>query len=305
MGICERIKDEIEIADYARYLGFSLKKVGNYYTLKEHDSVMISPKKRKYWQNSNPSSGKAIGEGGSVIDFAMNFGGLSLNEAIKELISFGNIRFEEYSDSGYVVKKASTQKEKTPLQLPEADTNMKKVYAYLTQTRKISVAVVKDIIARKMLYQDTYGNCVFVGYDIMEKDKPVFGCKRGTNTYKKFLGDVSGCDYTKGFYLDNLSKRIIVTESVIDAMSIMSLLSNYRNYNYLALGGTGKYEALRYYLDNQDVEQVIIALDNDEGGIRGAVCICNLIRTEYPTVKRKWKLPPKNQGKDWNELLKR
>ena len=65
MGVCERIKDEVSITDYARYMGFTLLKKGNYYTMKEHDSVMISPRKKKYWQNSNPSDSVAFGEGGS------------------------------------------------------------------------------------------------------------------------------------------------------------------------------------------------------------------------------------------------
>ena len=41
MGVCERIKDEVSITDYARYMGFTLLKKGNYYTMKEHDSVMM------------------------------------------------------------------------------------------------------------------------------------------------------------------------------------------------------------------------------------------------------------------------
>lgn len=54
MGVCEIIKNEVSITDYARYMGFTILKKGSYYTLKEHDSVMISLKRKKYWQNSNP-----------------------------------------------------------------------------------------------------------------------------------------------------------------------------------------------------------------------------------------------------------
>ena len=43
---------------------------------------------------------------------------------------------------------------------------MRKIYAYLIKTRYISQDVVNEMVHRKMLYQDTYGNCVFLGYDI-------------------------------------------------------------------------------------------------------------------------------------------
>lgn len=302
MGVCERIKNEVEITDYAAYLGFTLKKVGNYYTLKEHDSVIISPKRKKYWQNSIPSSGGAIGEGGSVIDFAMNFGGYSQDEAIRQLASYGNIKFN--NSPGINTSVAGNEENRgKQLKLPQADADMKKAYAYLTKTRGISGKIVREMQERKMLYQDTKGNCVFVGYDINDKDKPVFACKRGTNTFKKFIGDVAGCDYSKGFYVDNDSEKIMVTESVIDAMSIMSLCKDHKTYNYLALGGTGKYEALKYYLDNHRIMQVIIALDNDDAGIRGAECICRMIYEKYPETERRWMLPKIKSCKDWNEVL--
>ena len=38
----------------------------------------------------------------------------------------------------------------------------------------------------------------------------------------RFLGDLEGCDYKKGFCINNQSEKLIVTESVIDAMSVMT-----------------------------------------------------------------------------------
>ena len=52
--IINRIKEDISITDYAVRLGFTLKKVGSYYTLKEHDSVRIDPVKNKFYRNSAP-----------------------------------------------------------------------------------------------------------------------------------------------------------------------------------------------------------------------------------------------------------
>ena len=301
MGVCERIKDEVSITDYARYMGFTLLKKGNYYTMKEHDSVMISPRKKKYWQNSNPSDSAAFGEGGSVIDFAMNFGGYSRDEAIKQLISFGNIRFDNEPIQ-------QTQKVEIPesveLKLPATDDNERNVFAYLIKTRGIAKDVVTELMKRKMIYQDKHKNCVFVGYDSNNKNKPVYACLRGTNTYKKFQGDVRGCDYSKGIYVQNGSEKLVVAEAFIDAMSIMTINGkDWKKYDYIALSGTGKYEAIKTYLDKGKTKKLLIATDNDKGGINAAEIIRDFVKKNYPDVLVKFCLPP-TSGRDWNELLK-
>lgn len=301
MGVCERIKNEVSITDYARYMGFTILKKGSYYTLKEHDSVMISLKRKKYWQNSNPSDSAAFGEGGSVIDFAMNFGGYSRDEAIKQLISFGNIRFDNEPIQ-------QTQKvdipESVELKLPATDDNERNVFAYLIKTRGIAKDVVTELMKRKMIYQDKHKNCVFVGYDSNNKNKPVYACLRGTNTYKKFQGDVRGCDYSKGIYVENGSEKLVVAEAFIDAMSIMTINGkDWKKYDYIALGGTGKYEAIKTYLDKGKTKKLLIATDNDKGGINAAEIIRDFVKKNYPDVLVKFCLPP-TSGRDWNELLK-
>ena len=40
----DAIKENNSILDVAEKLGFTVVKIGNYYTLKEHDSVRINPK---------------------------------------------------------------------------------------------------------------------------------------------------------------------------------------------------------------------------------------------------------------------
>ena len=72
-------------------------------------------------------------------------------------------------------------------------------------------------------------NCVFV--------KDQFACLRGTKG--RFVGDVPGCDYSKGFFFGNTNQNLIITESVIDIMSVMSYLKlkniDYNQFSYLAL----------------------------------------------------------------------
>ena len=79
-----RIREEISIVDYASRSGYTIVRKGKYYSLKEHDSVMIDPVKNTYWQNSVPGYGECKGERGSIIDFAVRFNGMTVYEAIKE-----------------------------------------------------------------------------------------------------------------------------------------------------------------------------------------------------------------------------
>lgn len=296
------IKENISIVDYASSIGFTPVRKGKYYSLKEHDSIIIDTNKNVYWQNSISGYGKCIGEMGSIIDFAMKFCNMSFYEVIRQFE--GDIS----RDSQCQVRKEKRISDKT-LKLPGKDSNMRKVYAYLIKTRNIKPDVVQFFVDNKMLYQDKNGNCVFVSYDIKNNDIPVFACRRGTNTYKPFYGDVEGCDYSQCFYVDNESNEIVVTESVIDAMSIMTMTNNHEKYNYLALAGVGKWEAIKTYLDKGKIKKIIIATDNDktndnQGGIPCAQLICSYVKENYPDVVRKWKLPPKQYGKDWNDVLK-
>lgn len=303
----QKIKDEVMIIDYAASIGLTvLKKGARYFTLKEHDSVIIDPEKNCYWRNSQPGKGKSIGQGGSIIDFAMEFGGMSMYDAISDLAkritwrkSVAKYRNKKVIPSGHKLEASKPQ-------LPEADKNMHRVFAYLMKTRCISQHIVKEFVDRKMLYQDIHYNCVFVGYDIKNSDKPVFACKRGTNTYKPFYGDIAGCDYEQCLYFDNGSDKLIITESVIDGMSVMTLLENdWKKYDYLSLAGVGKWETIKVYLENKNIKKVYIATDNDKGGIKAAICICSYIKENKPDIEREWRLPPKTKGKDWNRVLQK
>ena len=267
--IREAIKENIKIVDYARKIGFTPKKVGRYYTLKEHDSVRIDPVKNIFWQNST-------GKSGSVIDFSIAFEGKTLAEALRDF---------EKDIKGYSV--------------PET---MKNVIAYLTKTRMIDKKIVEELISRKMLYQDIRKNCVFVSY---KEGKAVFATLRGTNTYKKFVGDCGGCDYSYGFFVDNHAKILIITESVIDAMSKMDQLAasgnNYHDYNFLSLSGTAKFEPLLdFHMANSNYEKVIIATDNDTAGLLCAINIDKYLYTNEYDGNITKEIPI---GKDINEDL--
>lgn len=270
--IYDRIKQEVSIVDYARESGYTVKRMGRYYTLQEHDSVRLDPARNCYWQNSVPGR-KGIGEGGSVIDFAQRFvhnGDLHL--ALKELTA----RVGGYVPERNTIRKMEPQIRKTlELELPERGKDMHRAYAYLTQTRCIDQDIVQEFVNRKMLYQDIRGNCVFVSRD--PEGKPVFANFRGTLSDIKFLGDVPGSDYSKGFYIDNGADKLILTESVIDAMSVMSILHgqglDYKQYDYLPLSGATKQDAVIRHLQEKPMQEILLALDHDLAGVKNMQAI--------------------------------
>lgn len=279
------------ILDYARELGLTIKRKGTrYYTLKEHDSVIIDPAKNCFWRNST-------GQTGSVIDFALAFSSGSLEEVMI------NLDVKTRNNTSPKAARDRSEPIKRELLLPKADKNMKNVMAYLSKTRHIDPRIISWLMHNKYIYQDINKNCVFVSY---KEGVAVFACRRGTNTYKPFYGDVSGCDYSHLFFIENNSSSLYITESVIDTLSVMTMLSiedvDYREYNYLSLTGVRKFEkAIHYHVKNGSYKRVILALDNDMAGRQAVEDIQMLlddigyegeIKIEYPIY-----------GKDMNDEL--
>lgn len=287
----EEIK-KISITEYARQMGFTPVKIGSYYTLKEHDSVRIDPRKNIFFRNST-------GDRGTVIDFVMAFKGVSCGEAIKLL--YDKIELPKvYKEQNSVPQK------KKELILPAKARNMKNVFAYLVKTRCINQKIVQEMVDRDMLYQDERNNCVFVSRT--ENGKSVFATVRGTNTDKKWVGDVSGCDYSHSFFIDNCSRNLIVTESVIDAMSMMDIKEqkgeNHQEYNYLSVSGLGKSrEALGYHLGKTLYDIVFLAFDNDDKGREIAKEMKKYIESINQDISVSMLIP--EAAKDWNEELQK
>ena len=71
-------------------------------------------------------------------------------------------------EQGQVYRESKPQEQEPakPFVLPEAHTDMHRVFAYLIKTRCLYRGVVAEFAKAKMLYEDAkYHNAVFVGYD--------------------------------------------------------------------------------------------------------------------------------------------
>lgn len=305
MSFLYRIK-AIPITDYAQKCGFTLVRKGQrYVSLKEHDSVMIDISKNCFWRNSVFKKGMHGGTG-SVIDFAMEFMGYEQNKALRELAIMYDISGDDEvsNQKEAILSKNNTGlkiRENQLLELPAKANNTRAVFHYLVQKRGIDLSVVRYFVAKQMLYQEAkYSNCVFVSYK--------FACMRSTRG-KRFVIDVRGCDYNECFFFRPSSKArtLIVAESVIDIMSIMTLFvkekKRYIAYAYLALTGTNKLASLFYHLNKeQDIDHIMLAFDNDEAGEVAQEAACReLRRIGYTGKVEIFKAP---MGKDWNDYIR-
>lgn len=286
---------ELPIQDYAQHLGFTVQQVGTYYTLKEHDSVRIDPSKNRFVRNST-------GAKGSVIDFSMEFERLDKQSAISKLA--GYIGADRTLPSAQVTQiKPSTKVKADKLTLPQRADNMRNIFAYLINTRKIDPQIVSQWVHDKNLYQDTHKNCVFVTYD--KNGNPEFASQRGTNTHKPFKADIEGSNYDTCHFINNNASKLVVCEAMIDLMSVQTILQakgrDLKGYNYLSLNGSTKTHAVLNALKNSPTDTVILATDNDNAGKMARIELQQLI-SEYDKNIKTIEFVPQNE-KDWNAEL--
>ena len=304
MSFIDNIK-AIPITDYAARCGYTLVRKGQrYVSLEEHDSVMIDVYKNCFWRNSVFQKGKQGGTG-SVIDFAMEFMGYERNKALRELAVMYGIEGDKKPPKQE--HKATPKPTEIPkrevgdLELPPKADNSKAVFRYLLKERKIDRSVIRYFLAKKMLYQDAeHNNCVFVAHK--------FACFRSTGG-NRFAIDAKGCDYNECFFFrpSNAAHTLVVSESVIDVMSIMTQFmrenKRYTEYCYLALTGTNKLPSLFYHLSKEKgIDHIMLAFDNDEAGKKALeAAIEGLKKIEFAGTVENYMPPSEN---DWNAYIK-
>ena len=162
----------------------------------------------------------AAEKGGYAIDFVQMYYGQSFPDAVSMLL--GGEQGQAYRES----RKQELEPQKVFL-LPEAHTDMRRVFAYLTKTRCLDRNVVSVFAREKMIYEDAkYHNAVFVGYDTEGKARHAH--KRSTFTEgEPFKGNVEGCDSRYSFHWIGQSSKVYVFEAPIDMLSFISLYQKF------------------------------------------------------------------------------
>ena len=283
------IAKNTDLPDLLEHLGYSLKRLGRYYTTREMDSIRI--KDRRIWKRYSN------GTGGDAITFLQEFEGKGFREAVEYLLDFNGRARDSPRPSRL---RPPPEEEKPEFALPPANEDNRRVFAYLRK-RGIAPQVIRSFLNAGLLYEDAkYHNCVFVGRD--NTGQPRFASKRGT--YDKdgvsFKRDVLGSDKSVAFPIpcDPEVPWVLVFEAPIDLMSFCTLHREARS-NAVALCGLYEGGLNTYLRDNPHLRHVVLCLDADDPG-RTAT---EKLRAEYESRGLKVSTRTPAKGKDWNEYL--
>lgn len=88
------IARSVDLVSIAERQGFTVKRVGSYYTLKEHDSIRI--KNRRSWLRFSVPEGQD-GHNGDNIEFLRQFCYMDFREAVIYLLNEAGYRYEDKS----------------------------------------------------------------------------------------------------------------------------------------------------------------------------------------------------------------
>ena len=230
--------------------------------------------------------------GGHAVSFVQKFYGLSYPEAVSLLLG---------GDTGNAFPAASEKEpeEPKPFELPPANSDMRRVYAYLVKRRGIDRDIVTAFARAKLLYEDAeYHNAVFVGTDADGVARHAH--KRSTNSEgKAFRLNVEGSNPKHSFHHIGTDGRLYVFEAPIDLLSYITLNpENWQEHSYVACCGTSSHPVLELVTQHPEIKAVYLCLDNDEAGHTACKRMEALL--EMVGVQTMQLIP---FGKDWNDDL--
>jgi len=149
------------------------------------------------------------------------------------------------------------------------------------------------------------------GYKVWAKECLIFALRNAKNEVVSFYGrsvHQEGHFYLKDrqglypFYPKLGTKKVLLTESIIDAASLLNIATIVDHYSVLALYGTnGLTSEHRAALANlKNLEEIVLMLDGDEAGRKASEKLGDFLAKAYPTVLIKIVALPKDT--DVNEL---
>ena len=289
----KQLANSVDLAEYLRVRGEKLERAGIEHKLiycdssGRHDSITL--RGSTWFDHKNQI-------GGGAIKFMQEFYDMDFQTAVQELLGQ---RVTPLSNSP---PKADKQEQKTrEFKLPEANSNMHRVYAYLIKQRFIAPEVITHFAKQHTLYEDKeHHNAVFVGVD--ENGVPRQASKRSTSTFGNAFRITCEGSVTKySFSHFGKSSRLYVFEAPIDMMSFLTLYpKDWQQHSYIAMNGVYENAVLTALKNHSNLREIVLCVDNDEGGIEATDRLRDILNENgYSNVKRL--APP---YKDWNEVLK-
>ena len=274
----------VDLVEFLRFKGEPLIREGSEYRLGSNHSVTV---------RGNEWYDHAAEKGGGPVTFLKEFYGMNYPQAVITLLN---------EDLAILDPRVNKPKEKVkkPFELPPANKDNRRVFAYLLKHRHLDRDVLTTFVKLGLVYEDQkYHNAVFVG---MDKDgTPRHAHKRSTNSQgKSFRMTVEGSDFRYAFNWPGSSNQLMVFEAPIDMLSFISKFhdSAWARHSYVALCGTSSQPMLGMLERYPQIDTVHFALDNDQAGQLAMRRLAALAREKGLTVNA---LVP--VLKDWNEDL--
>lgn len=289
----KQLANSVDLERFLQMRGEKLEKAGREYKLiyydgsGKHDSITISGS--TWFDHKNQV-------GGGAIKFMRHFYGMDFQTAMNELLG------RSVSSICRSPPKAEVKEEKPKeFKLPEKNSDMHRVYAYLIKQRFIAPEIITHFAKQHTLYEEKeHHNAVFVGVD--EKGTPRQAHKRSTNSYgKTFRITCEGSDTRYSFAHFGESEKLFVFEAPIDMLSYLTLYpQDWQKHSYIAMNGVYENAVLTALENHSWLKEIVLCTDNDEGGIDAAQRLTDILKEHgYENISRFCPL-----FKDWNEDLK-
>ena len=280
----KRQANAVDLVEFLRFKREPLIRSGSEYRMSSNHSVTVG---------GNEWYDHAAEKGGGPVSFLKEFYGMNYQQAVLALLG---------QDTGQLYSQVDTPQEKVKkdFNLPPANENNRRAFAYLLKHRHLNRDVLTTFVRLGLVYEDKgYHNAVFVGKD---KDGTAHHAhKRSTNSQgKSFRMTVEGSDFRYAFNWPGTSGHLMVFEAPIDMLSFISAYhdSDWTKHSYVALCGTSSQPLLGMLERCPNIEHVHLALDNDQAGQLATRRLAKVVREKGLVVDA---LVP--VGKDWNEDL--
>lgn len=281
-----------DLVYWLRSHGEALKRSGSEWEWKYHDERVTI--RGHLWFDQYTQVG------GDAVKFLQYFFGYSEEDAVASHLGCAVSELAKGQPHSYAKRIApAIPEQKVELQPPIANKNMRRVFAYLCQTRGIAPEVVSAFAHAHLLYESAdKHNAVFVGRDSQGTPRHIH--TRGTLTGSGFRQTLAGSDKAYSFNYVRQGRQLFVFEAPVDMLSYISLHPEcWQQNSYVALCGVGVSPIERLLDEVPQLEEVTLCLDNDQAGNDAAMRIAKQLLDEWE-VEVTAHFP---DHKDWNEDL--
>ena len=222
-----------------------------------------------------------------------------MKRAYRRCISFYNapVAIAIWTSGNLILSQPVPKQEKT-FALPPKNDTMRRVFAYLCDTRGIDREVLHTFVRKGMIYESAdFHNAVFVGFDKNGIARHVH--KRGSHSQSSYKGNADSSNPAYSFHWNGGSGKLYLFEMPVDMLSYISMnKENWQQHSYAAACSGSDLVLFQCMKDMGNIDTVCLCLDNDEAGQSANRRISPKLREQG--VECEILIP---NLKDWNEDL--